>query len=126
MHIAGESADKGFVNFNFSAKQTTVLILQGKPDAVHNEPSGFLSHAKTASDFIAADSVLVVRNHPHRGEPLIESDWGILKNGANLDGELPLGVVAGALPNAASSVEFDALRATSGANHHTTGPALRY
>ncbi len=124
VHVASKATDESLINFDFTAKHPTVLILQGKPDTVHHEPSGFLSYAKATTDFITADAVLVVGDHPHCGEPLVEADRGILKDSANLDGELPLGVVAGALPHTAARIEFDALGAAVGADHHAIRPAL--
>ncbi len=74
MHVAGKTADESLVNFDLAAQLSAVAILQSKSDAVSHEPSGFLSDAKPACDFVAADAVLVVGNHPHCGKPLIKAD----------------------------------------------------
>ena len=35
-----------------------------------------------------ANAVFAVRDHLHCGEPLVEADWRIFKDGSNLDREL--------------------------------------
>jgi hypothetical protein len=123
MHIAGKAANEGFIDFNFPAQLPAVIILQGKPDAMHHEPCCFLSDSKIASNFITANSILAITQHPHSGKPFIKADGGILENGSNLDGELPLSMMAGALPHATGWIELYPLRPASGADH-AFGPAL--
>jgi hypothetical protein len=123
MHVAGKAADESFIDFNFPAQLSSILILQGKPDTVHHKPRGFLSNPESAGYFITANSILAIAKHPNSGEPLIKPDCGILKNGSNLNGELPLGMVTGALPHAASGIEFHFLGTAYWADH-ALGPTL--
>ena len=124
MHVAGKPADEGFINFNFSAKlSAALLILQRQPNAVHHEPCGFLSDAKTFANFITTDSVLVIRNHPHCGEPLVKADGAILEDGPNLCGEFAPWVMRAAFPSAPRSIEAD-LDGATGWTGYTVRPAL--
>jgi hypothetical protein len=124
VHIAGKSADEGFIDFNFAAQLSAIIILKCEPDAVHHEPRGFLSHAKPASYFITANSILAASQHPNSGKPLVESNRRVLKYCSDFDGELPFRVMTRALPHVAGRIEFHFLRATSWAGH-TFGPTLR-
>ena len=65
-----------------------------------HEPCRVLANPDSLAKFIAADSVLAVRQHPERHHPLVESKRGIFHDGSHLDGELLLAVVAE--PDAAS------------------------
>ena len=87
-----------------------------------HEPCGLLSDAESACDFVGTDAVLAVRNHPHSGKPLVERHGRILKDGADLDGELPLSVDALALPLALIREEHEHPSATSRA-FNAIGPA---
>jgi len=119
MHVAGEPADKGFVNLDLSAQFSSVLILQGEPDAVQHEPRGFLSDAKIAGDFIGTDSVLTVRNHPHCHKPLIEANRRIFKDSPDLNRELAVMMDALALPLPLISKEASTGATASRADHFT-------
>ena len=124
VHIAGESADESFVHFDFAADFPKRFILQSKPDAMQHEPCGLLSDAKGASHFVGTDSILAVGQHPSSSEPFVEADRLVFKDGAHLDGELPLGVVTATLPDTARRTERDFLRAASWADN-TFRPAPR-
>ncbi len=50
--------------------------------------------SKSASEFVAADAVLAICQQPKRGHPLIERKRRILENGAHLETELLLALVA--------------------------------
>jgi len=123
MHIASKATNEGFIDFDFPAQLPAIIILQGKPDAMHHEPCSFLSNPEAASYFITANSILAITQHPNGGKPLIEADSGILKNGSNLNRELPLGMMARALPRAPRRIEFHFFRPASGADH-AFGPTL--
>ncbi len=125
VHEASSTADEGLVYFDFATHHSERFILQGEPNAMEHEPSGLLSDIKSAAHFIRANPVLAVGEHPSRREPLVEADGRILKDGSHLDGELPLGVMSGTLPDAAGSTERDVLGAASGAGN-TLGPAPRH
>src|SRR5271157_1045332 len=130
VHVAGFSADESFVGFDFAAVTaelaSKVLILHRKPDAVKHEPCRLLGDLHITGDLVATDSVLAISDEPSCGEPLIQTDGGVLHDGSNLDGELALEMMTGALPHAASGVEFHALRTASGAGNDTVGPAPDY
>lgn len=64
------------------------------PDALEHEPSGLLSDAETAPDFIAADAVLAVGQHPHRREPFVESNGRVFKDRTHFNRELLLAIQA--------------------------------
>jgi len=102
VHIARLAADERFVNLNFAGElSAAVAVLQRKANPLEHEPCGFLADAGGATNLVATDAVLTIRNHPHRKQPLIERDRGVFKDGADLDGELSLRVTGLALPHAA-------------------------
>lgn len=100
VHIAGKTAaDVGFVSLNLTAHLHLKRSgLHGKTDAMNHEPSGLLSNADSAMDFIRTDAVLTVRQHPDRRQPLIQAKRRIFKDRSNFDGELTARVRALALP----------------------------
>lgn len=81
-------------------KPSVRLALQGEAQALEHEPGGLLGHVKVPCQFVATDTVLAISEQPQRGEPLIESDCGILEDGSDLERELRLGVLLVALPAA--------------------------
>ena len=117
VHVASLAADEGFVNFDFAAQSPEGFILQGETDAVHHKPCGPLSDSERPAHFVGTNPVFAVGQHPSRSEPLVEADRGILKDGSHLDGELPLGMVTAALPDAAGITETYLGRTTSRADN---------
>jgi hypothetical protein len=65
VHVAGFPADVSLVDLDVATDLATHFVLHGKTNAVQHEPSGFLSHADSAGQFIAADSILGVGDEPH-------------------------------------------------------------
>jgi hypothetical protein len=125
VHVNRFAADKSFVGFNlfaFAAKLTERDGLHGETDSVKHEPCGLLRNAKSAAQFVGADSVLAVRNHPDRNEPLIQTEGGILKDGSDFGAELFASMSGLAFPQAASPKEADFLAPASGAGD-AIGPA---
>src|ERR1700677_1081934 len=64
-------------------------------------------------DFVTADAVFAIRDQPYCGKPFIQGNRAILEDGSNLDGELPLGVLRLAFPEAASGDKTQVLRLAS-------------
>ena len=67
---------------------------------MQHEPCGLLSYFHVTRNLVTADSVLAVSEQPSSGEPLVQADGRIFHDGANLDGELALRMMAGASPSA--------------------------
>src|SRR5262249_16033319 len=61
------------------------------------------SDAESASDFIRANAVLTIGNHPNSDQPLIESERGVFEDSSNFCAELLPSVLRLALPEVASS-----------------------
>jgi len=114
------SADEGFVDFDFASEQSAVLPLKRKPNTMKHKPCGLLGNADGPVKFPRGHSVFAVAEHPNGRKPLIQTERGIFKNGPSLQGELPFGVMAGALPLILILKEADAL-VTAG----RTGDTLR-
>jgi hypothetical protein len=124
VHIASLPANEGFIHLNVTAEfASRDFVLHGETNAVEHEPCGLLSNLNVFGDFVATDSVFAVGDHPHCHEPFVERDGGIFHDGSDLDGELALGVMAGALPDAAISVELHLVRSASRTDHAAIGPA---
>jgi len=123
VHVTGLAAYKRFVNLDFAREFSTILALMCKANAMQHEPRGFLSDPKSAANFITGDSVLGIRDEPHARKPLVESQRGILKDRANLDGELPLGMMGAALPAKLILEEANLVAPAGRARHNAIGPA---
>ena len=118
VHVARLAADVGFVHFDVAAQFAAAVVLvflHGETNALEHEPCGLLRDADSASDFVRADAVLRVGDHPHARQPLIQAERGVLENRAGLEGELSLRVTGLALPSVAGLVEIDRLRPALGA-----------
>src|ERR1700688_888419 len=88
MHVSGEATDESFIHLYFfpaSAKLDELLLMQGKANAVHHEPSRLLRNAQSASNFVGTNAVLGIHDEPYRDHPLIHTNRGILKNSSYLD-----------------------------------------
>ena len=59
-----------------------------------HEPCRLLRDSNARCNFVAANAVLAVHDHPESRHPLVESHWGIFKDGADFDGELLLASLA--------------------------------
>jgi len=69
VHVDGFPADVGLVYFALASRATAnlatkVRFLHGFANAVEHEPCCVLPNAENLAQFIAADSVLAVRQHP--------------------------------------------------------------
>src|SRR5207249_6859235 len=101
---------------------SALFILHRKADAMEHEPSRFLSDANSTGQFITTNAVLGISNQPHRDQPLIEADGTIFHDGADLDGELPFGMLFLAFPDAASLDEQHISATASGTTNRTNAP----
>jgi len=107
VHEPRGTTDVGLVYLDFALKLPEPSALHGEPNAVQHEPAGFLRDTKRPRHFVGADPVLVVDDHPHGGQPLVQADGRILENGPNLDAELRARVLRPALPTALVGQERD-------------------
>ena len=125
VHEPRLAADEGFIDFNIAGHAAEGAGLHRKPDAVEHEPSGLLSDADGTAQLGRTDAVLVIDQHPHGGEPLVETDGAVFHDGADLDRELPLGVAGLARPQATAGDEGYFRAATGRAYHDAVRPAQR-
>src|SRR5580704_11462313 len=98
MHVNHFSANEGFISLNLIAQHRGLIVAKRKADAMKHRPCRLLANPSGAVEFIRAISVLAVGQHPHRHEPLVETNRGVLKNRPNLDAELRFGVPSLTLP----------------------------
>ena len=100
VHVPSFAADKGFIYFDaaLAAHLSALLALLSKPDSVHQEPRGFLSHAQCPRHFATADPVLRVLEHPNSWKPLVETDGRVFHDGSDLHGKLSSRMAGAALP----------------------------
>ncbi len=97
VHVPSLATDKGFIYFDRSAATAELgqaASLQSEAQTMKDEPRGLLSDAQSAGHFVRANPVPAVYEHPESGEPLVQSDRGILEDGAELDGELLVALLA--------------------------------
>ncbi len=125
VHIPSLPADEGFIHFHFAPKFAAVeFVLHSKPNPMEHEPRGFLGNADSAVDLPGGNAILSVGEKPNHWEPLVQAQGGILENGPNLDGELPLGMAGATLPALLIS-EKSNMAAPAGGAGDAIGPALR-
>jgi len=126
VHIANLAADEGFVDFDFTIQlAAATVILHCEPDALKHEPSGLLANADSAVNLIGRNSILAVGELPHGEQPLVQADRRVLKDRADLDGELSLGMSGLALPEVPGRQETDVVRAAGRTDHLAVLPAPR-
>src|SRR5439155_2093351 len=101
VHVPRFAADEGFVDFDRARDLLEALVLDGEPQPMQHEPRGLLRHVDVAGDFVAADAVLAVDEHPQRRQPLVQADRAVLENRPDLHGELLF--AAPAFPQRASA-----------------------
>jgi hypothetical protein len=91
------------------------------PNPMQHEPCGLLSNFDPPRQFVTADAVLAVANHPERRHPLVHAQRRILENRSHLQGELLFAAVAE--PNAAGLDEGMLFGTATGAVDPGVGPA---
>lgn len=125
VHVPRFPADERLINLDLSASATEltgILGLHRKANSMEHEPSGFLCDTESAVNFPRANTILAVGNHPDRGKPLVQTERAILKNGSDLDGELPPRMLHLAFPNSASRNESH-IGASASRTRDAIGPA---
>ena len=90
-------------------------------DAMKHKPRSFLSDSEGAVNFKPTDSVPAVQDHPHCGEPLIQTNRRVLKDSPDLHREPPFRVMASAPPAKLILEEANLLGAT-GRTYNTFVP----
>ena len=88
VHEASLAADVRFVGLDFASHFVDGSVMHGVADTMIHEPSCLLGYLDGPGDLIRADAVLAVGNEPHCTEPLLERDWAVFEDRADLDGEL--------------------------------------
>jgi len=97
VHVARLAADVGFVRFCRAARRSHARHrsrLHRFTNPVEHEPSRLLCNSDRAMQFVTADAVFAVADHPEGCHPLIEADRRVFKNGSDLERELLLASVA--------------------------------
>ena len=128
VHESRLAADESFVNFNMaaaSAKLATFVALHSKTDSVKHEPCCLLRDTQGAVNFPRRNAILAIGDHPHHGQPLIQSKRRVLKDTSGLDAELRFGMASLALPETAGRNERYILAATSRTDHAIRPAAKR-
>ena len=69
MHIPSLAADIGFVNLNLTRHPAEITVLHSQADAVEHEPSCLLGDPDGPMDFVGANAVLGIGNHPNGRQP---------------------------------------------------------
>src|SRR5712692_5939775 len=84
---------------------------------MEHEPCCFLRDFQGAVNLPRANAILGINNHPHRGEPLVQRDRGILEDRASLERELWSIVLLAAVPAVVLFEEEDVALAATRADH---------
>lgn len=125
VHESRKTTDHAFVNFDLARQFAAFLILHCESDAMEHEPRGFLSNADGAMNLPRTNSVPIVRDHPHSGQPLVETKRTILEDRAGLNGELAAVVALIALPAIVLFLK-GYIVASATRTDHTVTPATGY
>ncbi len=115
VHELGRATEEALIRFDVPAHLAEGATLHGEADTVKHEPRGFLCDPHAPRQFVGADAVLRVRQHPQRGKPLVETDGAVLEDRAEFHRELPPTIAA--LPNPPSLEKAGILRVARGAEH---------
>jgi hypothetical protein len=86
------------------------------------EPSRLLSYSDSAGDLVRTNSIAAIGDHPNYHQPLVQSDWRVLKNRSNLGRELAFCMSAFALPLALIVQESNVFATASRAGHDAITP----
>ena len=82
------SANKRFASLNRVGKWAVKrLRSRGMTEAMQHEPSGLLRDRYVLGQLSAGDTLIVRGDQPDRHKPLLQADFAVLENCANLDGE---------------------------------------
>jgi hypothetical protein len=84
---------------------------------MEHKPRGFLSNVDGAVNLPRAYPVLAVRDHPHCGKPLVQTEWGIFTDSPCLGSELPPVMAIVALPAVVLFLKGYVLASTTRANN---------
>ena len=125
VHIARATADVGFVNLDFAAGTAEFhegIGLHGETDAMQHEPSGLLGDAERPVNFVGADAILAVGDHPNCDKPFIERKRRILKDSPDFGRELLADMSGPAFPHASGRDKAHVFASTGGA-FDAIGPA---
>jgi len=125
VHITRATADVGFVYFDFAAGTAELhegIGLHGETDAMQHEPSGLLGDAERPVNFVGADAVLAVGDHPNCDKPFIERKRRILKDSPDFGRELLADMSGLAFPHAPGRDKAHVFASTGGA-FDAIGPA---
>src|SRR5882672_812334 len=124
VQVPGMRADERLVSLDSAGELHKAPDLQGQPQPVEHKPRGFLSNSQRPMDFVGADPVLVVDEHPERRKPLLQPERRILEDRTDLDGELLPGVLSMALPAPVGRQERHSVAPTGRAQDAPVRPAL--
>ena len=117
MHILSLATYVSLISFYNAGQLAIIAIAHSQADSVKHEPSCLLSDTETSGDFVGTNAILGISNHPDSGKPLVQTDRAILKDCANLDRELLLGMMFFTFPYSTSGYKSDICASASRASH---------
>src|SRR4051812_21852291 len=74
VHGSRFAADEGFIRFYVAAGLFDGTAVQRHPNAMIQEPCGFLSNTEIACDFARTATVFAVHDEPQCSQPLINTE----------------------------------------------------
>lgn len=123
VHLGGVWTDVNLIGLYGTAKAKLVrrVRLHRLTNPVEHKPCRFLGDSNRTVQFVGANAVLAVADHPDRRHPLVQTDRGVLKDRSDLDGELFLAALTE--PNLASAHKRIGVRLTARARNFVIRPA---
>src|ERR1017187_3381507 len=127
VHVLDLASDESFVDLDWAGTANLAAGFDHRhPQPMQHEPRRLLRDLDVLRQFIGADAVLTIRQHPTGHEPFVQWDRGVLEYGAHLRRELPLDVRALALPLALLRQPRDIIASTGRADYDPVRPAFGY
>src|SRR5688572_25030947 len=86
VHVAGFSADEGFVGFNLTGEFVAGAHAQAEANAVIHEPRGSLCDLQRPRHLATAHAILAIGNQPRGSKPFIQPKRRVFVNRSSLQG----------------------------------------
>lgn len=94
VHEASRAADETFIGLNCARHFVDGPSVHCMANPLEHKPCSGLGNLQVAGDLIRTNTVLAVRQKPHRTKPFVKTDRGVLEDGSDLNRKLLLTIQA--------------------------------
>jgi hypothetical protein len=103
VHVSRSAADKSLINFHVASQLAKGSGLHSFAKSMIHKPSSLLSDTQSLAEFVRANAVLHIDDHPKGRKPLVQTYRRILEYGSNFGAKLF--AAFSALPDATGGYE---------------------